>query len=76
MSRNGFDDFDVNYDDDEEKGIEATHRDLLMQILDEAKMKYIETDNEEFEDILQLKNGIGFIFDEEGSLIGTVKELL
>jgi len=73
MGGSMFDDFDD--ENDYEISDESTsHKEQIQQILDESKMKYIETETEEFEDVLRLKNGVLFAFDEDGGLIGVGKE--
>jgi hypothetical protein len=72
---NLFDDFaeNDNYDSDEnEKDVD---RDVIEKILKKAKIKFTETSDGDFDDILRLKNGIGIVFDNYGSLLCIVKEL-
>lgn len=68
------------YDDvfDREPGEDlevATDRELMLDILDNAKIKYTETEDLDFEDIILTKNGVGFVFNEEGGLVKIIKEL-
>lgn len=62
-----FDDYE-----DEEKEIETeetiSHLERIQQILEESNIDYTESDDSDYDNILTTKNGIAFLFDEDGNL--------
>ena len=73
MSRSLFDEIDTDFDD--ERVVNETDRELFMQMLDNSKIKYTESENEDFEDIVSFRNGVGIAFDEDGQLLQIIKEV-
>lgn len=69
-----FDDYaDNEYETDSEDG--DSDREIIEAMLKRAKLKFSETSTGDFEEVLELKNGVGFSFDEDGALLYVIQEV-
>ena len=67
--------FDKRFDDDFEADFDAeegpTHLQQIRRILDESKINFEEDSDKDYDTIFILDNGVRFLFDDEGLMLGT-----